>query len=78
VGAVEKCYTAIRRLIGGWLMEAENLYLNRRAIEERLAAMRAAHPRARKAHLDLAEHYEMRLRAAEAVARRSAVRLVAI
>jgi hypothetical protein len=58
-------------------MEAESLYLNRRATEERVAALRAAHPKARRAHLDLAEHYEMRLRAAEAVARRSAVRLVA-
>jgi hypothetical protein len=57
-------------------MEVENLYLNRRATEERLAALRAAHPRARKAHEKLAEHYEMRLRAAEAVARRSAVHLV--
>ena len=58
-------------------MEAESLYLNRRATEERVAALRAAHPKARQAHLDLAENYEMRLRAAEAVARRSAVRLVA-
>jgi hypothetical protein len=57
-------------------MEAESLYLNRRASEERLAAKEAAHPKARKAHLDLAERYETRLRATKAETNRSAVHLV--
>ena len=58
-------------------MEAESLYLNRRASEERLAAKQAVHPKARKAHLDLAERYETRLRATKAETRQSDVHLVA-
>jgi hypothetical protein len=57
-------------------MEAESRYLDRRASEERLAAKQAVHPKARKAHLDLAERYENRLRAAKAETNRSAVHLV--
>jgi hypothetical protein len=57
-------------------MDAEYLYLNRRASEERLAAKQAAHPKARKAHLDLAERYETRLRAAKPETCRSNVHLV--
>jgi hypothetical protein len=33
-------------------------YFRRRASEERLAAMKAAHPEARSAHLELATRYD--------------------
>ncbi|HVM22663.1 MAG TPA: hypothetical protein VM308_05105 [Sphingomicrobium sp.] len=36
----------------------------KRAREERLAASRAPHARAQKAHLQMAEHYEGRINAA--------------
>jgi hypothetical protein len=62
--------------IGGWLMEAEYLYLNRRVTEEREAATHAAHPKARRAHLAMAEYFETRLRVAKTESRRSAVHLV--
>ena len=39
-------------------MERDYLYFSRRAQEEREAAMRAAHPVARRAHVDLARRYE--------------------
>ena len=39
-------------------MEGDQLYFCRRAQEEREAAMKAAHPTARLAHIDLAERYE--------------------
>jgi len=39
-------------------------YLMKRAREERLAASRAPHARAQKAHLQMAEHYEGRINAA--------------
>jgi hypothetical protein len=57
-------------------MEAEYLYLNRRVSEEREAAIHAEHPKARKAHLAMAEYFETRLRVADAESRRSAVHLV--
>jgi hypothetical protein len=57
-------------------METEFLYLNRRITEERFAATRALHPKARQAHLAMAEYFETRLRTAEADTRRSAVHLV--
>jgi hypothetical protein len=57
-------------------MEAEYLYLNRRVSEEREAAIHAEHPKARKAHLAMAEYFETRLRVADAENRRSAVHLV--
>ena len=57
-------------------METEYLYLNRRVSEEREAATHAAHPKARRAHLAMAEYFETRLRTADAEARRSAVHLV--
>jgi hypothetical protein len=55
-------------------METEFLYLNRRVTEERLAATHAIHPKARQAHLAMAEYFETRLRTAET--RQSAVHLV--
>lgn len=57
-------------------METESMYLNRRVSEERQAAVHAAHPKARKAHLLMAEYFETRLRVAEAESNRSAFRLV--
>lgn len=38
-------------------MNRESSYFSRRAHEERVAAMKAAHPRARSAHLELAMRY---------------------
>ena len=38
-------------------MESDSVYFSRRAHEERLAAMKAPHPVARQAHLDLADRY---------------------
>lgn len=62
--------------IGGWHMEGEYSYLNRRAAEERLAAAQAVNAKARNAHLAMAEYFETRLRAADIKSPRSAVRLV--
>jgi hypothetical protein len=39
-------------------MEGDASYFNRRANEERLAAMKAAHPKARGAHLRMASRYD--------------------
>jgi hypothetical protein len=39
-------------------MEGDALYFSRRAQEEREAAMKAAHPSAREAHLDMAGRYD--------------------
>ena len=39
-------------------MESDAAYFGRRANAERVAAMKAADPRARKAHLDMAERYD--------------------
>ena len=39
-------------------MEGDSLYFGRRAAEERAAAMKAAHPGARQAHLELATRYD--------------------
>lgn len=39
-------------------MEADFEYFSRRAHEEREAAMRAAHPSAREAHLEMAARYD--------------------
>jgi hypothetical protein len=38
-------------------MEGDAAYFGRRAQEERVAAMKAAHPAARRAHLDMARRY---------------------
>ncbi|HUP67954.1 MAG TPA: hypothetical protein VM145_07065 [Sphingomicrobium sp.] len=38
-------------------MEKDFIYFNRRAQEEREAAMKAIHPQARRAHLQLANRY---------------------
>jgi hypothetical protein len=40
------------------MREHDETYFKRRAVEERLAAERAAHPGAQRAHLDLSELYE--------------------
>jgi hypothetical protein len=42
-------------------MENDRVYFGRRAGEERLAAMKAAHPRVRQAHLEMAARYDERL-----------------
>lgn len=39
-------------------MEGDAAYFSRRANEERVAAMRAAHPRARQSHVEMAERYD--------------------
>lgn len=44
--------------IGGPHVEGDAAYFSRRASEERAAAMKAAHPKARKAHLDMAGRYD--------------------
>lgn len=44
-------------------MEGDTVYFRRRASEERTAAMYTRHPRARKAHIDMAERYEDLVRA---------------
>ena len=41
----------------GWGMQGDASYFHRRANEERVAAMRAAHQGARRAHLEMAERY---------------------
>lgn len=46
-----------RNAIGGASMEGDLAYFRRRANEERLAAMKAACPEARRSHLELAERY---------------------
>ena len=57
-------------------MESDLLYLNRRVSEEREAAVQAEHPKARRAHLAMAEYFETRLRVAEAETNRSSFHLV--
>jgi len=42
-------------------MEGDRVYFERRASEERSAAMKAAHPKAREVHLELASRYDERL-----------------
>ena len=39
-------------------MEGDANYFTRRANEERIAAMKAAHPNARHSHLEMAERYD--------------------
>lgn len=39
-------------------METDAVYFTRRAREEREAAMKAAHPQAREAHLQLSRRYD--------------------
>jgi hypothetical protein len=39
-------------------MEGDKIYFRRRAADERAAAMKAAHPHAREAHLELAGRYD--------------------
>jgi hypothetical protein len=40
------------------MMEGDATYFRRRARDERLAAMKALHPVARAAHLEMAERYD--------------------
>lgn len=51
-------------------MGADAAYFRRRSREEREAALKAAHPKAREAHLELAEAYEHRATAFAAEERR--------
>jgi hypothetical protein len=39
-------------------MEGDRAYCRRRASEEKAAALKAIHPKARKAHLELAQRFE--------------------
>ncbi len=39
-------------------IEGDGAYFGRRANEERVAAMKAPHPKARKAHLEMAGRYD--------------------
>ena len=39
-------------------MEGDTAYFRRRAADERAAAMKAAHPKARDAHLEFASRYD--------------------
>lgn len=52
-------------------MESDASYFGRRVREELLAALKADHPRARRAHLDLAARYDDLARAIELKGRRS-------
>jgi hypothetical protein len=49
---------AARLVNVGGLMEGDAAYFGRRAREEREAAMRAAHPAAQHAHLEMARRYD--------------------
>jgi hypothetical protein len=40
-------------------MESDAIYFARRARDERVAAMAAVHPIARRAHLEMAERYDV-------------------
>ena len=40
------------------LMESDSMFFARRASDERAAAIRAKHPSARRAHLELAERHQ--------------------
>ena len=42
-------------------MSRDMEYFRRRAAEERIAAMQAAHPKVREAHLEMARMYEDRM-----------------
>ena len=44
-------------------MEGDFAYFSRRAQEERVAAMKAPHPSARQAHIDMADRYDELARA---------------
>lgn len=44
-------------------MEGDAIYFTRRAGEERVAAIKAGHPNARRVHIDLAERYDELARA---------------
>jgi len=57
-------------------MERDAIYYRRRMAEERAAAIHAAHPRARAAHLEMSARYEQRLIALEADERQGPLHLV--
>ena len=54
-------------------MERDTEYFRRRANEERVAAMKAGHPKVRETHVEMARLYEQRV--AAIVAGEQAVRL---
>jgi hypothetical protein len=43
---------------GGSSMEGDSAYFRHRASQERVAAMKAAHPNARQAHLEMAARFD--------------------
>lgn len=61
---------------GGGAMERDAVYWARRVTEERVAAIHAAHPRARDAHLAMSATYEERLNALAASEQKAPLRLV--
>ena len=48
----------LRRGEFGGGMKGDATYFARRALEERNAASKAAHPAAKRSHIQMAEHYE--------------------
>jgi hypothetical protein len=57
-------------------MKDDAAYYSRRALVERTAAMKAAHPNVRQVHLEMAEAYEQRVRSMTADDRRSALQII--
>lgn len=53
---------AANLMLRGASMENDLTYFQRRASQERVAALHAAHPRARQAHLDMAREYDHLIR----------------
>ena len=60
----------------GAKMSTDDEYFRRRAQEEREAAIKAAHPEARRSHTNLADAYDAHARNLAAEGRRSAIRLI--
>lgn len=56
---MQRIFWSARSTLVMW-MESHELYLSRRAREERRAAMKAIHPQVREAHLALAEQFDRR------------------
>lgn len=62
--------------IGGWRMEADLSYYERRSAEERAAASAAIDAHAREVHLELAQRYDEQVTRLGVEVRRSELRLV--
>ena len=57
-------------------MEGNLSYYRKRASEERTAALQSRHPKARRAHLEMAQQYDERVRFLAAGEDHPAIRLV--